>query len=165
MPLVSPIAYNKLISLAIRQQEAQLRDDYNARYWVKYQPFQPGDPSGYVSDEDPNLALIMSRGPTKPQLVLGLGTSHPNARVAHGGSWYDPMNAITNTNWKKYGGKDVGIADTSRQQHANHPVQLVFTFPTLDVGATLEFDFAYVLSDDELGEYVDILQLPMWFAH
>lgn len=121
---------------------------------MKYQPFQPGDPVGkYEHPTDPYRALVMSRGPGHEQLVLGLGTSHPNARVSHGGSdWYDPVKALANTEWKNYGGKDEGPSGTANKFLANYPVQLVFKFPTLDVGATLEFDFAYVLSSDELGK-------------
>lgn len=130
--------------------------------WVKYQPFQAGDPGDkYVSDEDPNLALVLARGNKYYQLLCGLGTSHPNARVSHFGfDNSNPVAALASNIWTSYGGKTIEASNTASKRYADEGINLVFQFPTLDVGATLEFDFAYVLSPEELSKCQS--RLPMW---
>jgi hypothetical protein len=137
------------------RQEEPFTNNFATWNWVKYQPFQPGDPTGkYVSDADANLALVLARGNKYYQLLCGLGTSHPNARVSHFGfDNSDPVAALSNTVWTSYGGKTVEATDTASKRYADEGINLVFTFPTLDIGATAEFDFAYVLSPDDLSTY------------
>lgn len=105
-----------------------------------------------MSDSDPNLALVLARGYTYEKLLCGLGTSHPNARVSmFGFDNSDPVYAWNNKEWQSYGGKNVNPPDISRMRYRDEGINLVFHFPTLDVGATAEFDFAYVLSPDDLS--------------
>lgn len=135
-------------------QEQPHTGNFATLNWVKYQPFRAGDKAGYVSDSDPNLALVLARGNTYEKLLCGLGTSHPNARVSMFGFDNDsPVKAWDDMQWSSYGGKNVNPPDKSRMRNADEGINLVFHFPTLDVGATAEFDFAYVLSPDDLSMY------------
>lgn len=97
---------------------------------------------------------MLARGNLYEDLLCGLGTSHPNARVSYFG--FDNNNPVeaysTNTRWLAKGGKTEETAGTSNKHYADEGINLVFYFPTLDVGATAEFDFAYVLSPGDLGK-------------
>lgn len=137
-------------------QEQPTTGDYKTLNWVKYQPFMDGDPDCFVSDDDPNFALVVARGQTYAQLICGLGTRHPNARVSFFGfDNNDPIVAyFTNTSpynqWKSTGkgGKDVEPSDTGAMVASDQGLNLVFYFPTLDAGETAEFDYVYTLGGD-----------------
>jgi len=96
---------------------------------------------------------VLARGQSSGDLLCGLGTSNPNARVSFTASQNndDPADAFTTTLWYLTGGKNVEPADISDKHRAHDSINLVFYFATLDVGATLEFDFVYLMDPDDLG--------------
>ena len=82
---------------------------YTTSNWVEYQgenhPY--GDYTTDVNYENPHQTLVMSTGVGNAEryMVLGLGTDHPNARVAHFGffneAWNDVQWAWNTKTWNR----------------------------------------------------------------
>jgi hypothetical protein len=125
---------------------------YTTRNFVKYQPAtHSSDPSGRArAAPQQNTALVVAVGQSScNQMVLGLGTVHPRARVNHFGFQNnDPdtvsKQGVANTAWHGY--------SESSPRSADAGINLGFNFPELDAGASVTFSFAYVLDEADLDK-------------
>ena len=138
-------------------QEQPHSGDFGTRNWVQYQPVRDGDPAGYEHPTSPHTALVTAVGRRYPDLVLGLGTVHPDSRVNHFGfNNNDPAAAWNENGWKSFSEASPRTRDEA--------VNLMFKFPPIDPGATVSFNWVYVLDENDLQkatvgiESVQILQ-------
>lgn len=65
-------------------QEQPWTGVYTTDNFVQYQPPRSGETRRVKSGAE-NTALVVAKGTRYPELVLGLGTVHPNAHVSHYG--------------------------------------------------------------------------------
>ena len=120
-------------------QEQPWSGSYTTKNYVRYQPGE----SDRAHDTIDNMALVVAYGATYTQMVLGLGTVHPNARVTHYGFQNnDAGTGWTNTAYKSY--------SESSPRSADEGINIVFKFDTIDPGASTTFSWAYVLNEGDL---------------
>jgi len=90
-------------------------------------------------------------------LYCGLGSVNPHCRVNHWGFNNPSAEASwSNTAWKGFG--------PSTTKWADEAIQVMFQYDSIEPGATVQFNYAYVLGQDDLRtamselEYVTITQ-------
>ena len=128
---------------------------HNSRYvtknWVSAQPYLPSDPSGRSDPDTPSKCLVSSyaggSGSTSyPELFGGLAAINSNCRVGINPSGQiinkEPALPWTSKRWEDFTEENAPIEDTG--------INLGFKFDKISPGATKNFKFAYVLSEDQV---------------
>ena len=145
-------------------QEQPYYGNFATRNYVKFQPLAAdGSDSGlstsYVNPSNPDTALVVAVGKNNYDFFCGLGTINPNARVSHYGFWefsppYAFGDAAGSRQWTNYGGSDMlPTSDyVSRMYKADEAIHLVFKYPSISPGETVQFSYAYVLKAADLDQ-------------
>lgn len=117
---------------------------FTTRNYVTYQVYQASDGVNRSSPTIPNACLVNANGTIYSAIMLALGAVHPNCRVSHSASGVAMHNAtlaVQNASlWTSY--------DPVSPRTADENMFLSMRFPTLDVGASVTFSWAYMLSGD-----------------
>ncbi len=113
--------------------------DFTTRNYVKYQVARSGEPSR-TNPSSPNMCLVVGTGVNYVSShVLGLGAISPFCRVStYGFLNTDPNYAWDETSWL-YSSED-------SPRYADEGINMVVRIPTLDVGASFTFTWAYILN-------------------
>jgi surface protein len=97
--------------------------------------------------------MVASVGSSNANLYGGLGTVNEHCRVGHYGflnlNPEDVFDNTVNSAWRSY--------SESNKYTEDEALQLAFHYETLDVGASVTFKFAYVLSEDDLSSAMSAL--------
>ncbi len=101
--------------------------------------------------DDPNACLVVSEGASQSQLVIGLAASHPRCRVniAGTGAPTDLSAAWSSGAWMR------GDAANNKLNN-NDAIHLQFRLDTLVPGVAQTVQWAYVLSQEELTQRMDV---------
>ncbi|GMI00407.1 hypothetical protein TrST_g13361 [Triparma strigata] len=138
-------------------QEQPTTGVYNTQNWVDSQRFVDGEtPADRADGTDANRCFVAAHGRTYSQLYAGLGSINSHCRANHWGfNNNDASTSWDNTAWQSH--------SSTNKRDADEAINLMFKYDTIEPGATVQFNYAYVLGASDLTpamqdlEYVTIL--------
>lgn len=130
---------------------------------MKYQPAAAdnSDCCGrvYVNPNNPDVSLVIAIGMTNANYFFGMCAAHSAARVTHYG--FDESSPPTaygdgsgDSVWRSYGGINVTTSMPSEMHTEDEAVHMVFKFESIAPGASVQFDFAHVLSETAVTDAI-----------